>query len=118
MEYKNESILTEKSFKFAVKIVETCKNLTSQNEHVLSRQLLRSGTSIGANCEEAQAAQSRKDFVAKLSIAAKEARETRYWLRLLSESNYLSVDNTIGNECEELLKILSKILITTKSTMK
>jgi four helix bundle protein len=82
--------IDERTFKFALSIIELYKYLKEHKEYVLSKQLLRSGTSIGANVEEAQAAQSKKDFTSKMSIASKEARETRYWLRLLDQSYYLN----------------------------
>ena len=81
-----KSIIQTKSFMFALQIIALYKVLQGQREFVISRQLLRSGTSIGANVEEASAAQSRADFLSKMSIASKEARETRYWLLLLEES--------------------------------
>ena len=88
----------------------------SKKEFVLSKQLLRSGTAIGANVEEAIGGQSRADFVAKLSVAYKEARETRYWLRLLKDTGYLTLRefDDIHADAEELCRILSKIITTTK----
>lgn len=77
------SVIQEKSFQFALQVIQLYRELQNEREYVLSKQLLRSGTSIGANVEEASAAQSRNDFIAKMSIASKEARETCYWLRLL-----------------------------------
>ena len=82
----SQSIVREKSFAFAPEIISLYKQLQSEKEFVLSKQMLRSGTSIGANIEEALAGQSRRDFLAKMSIASKEARETRYWLVLLQQS--------------------------------
>jgi four helix bundle protein len=110
-----ESLIQKKSFKFALKIIELYKKLQTLNEYVISRQLLRSGTSIGANVEEASAGQSRKDFLAKMAIASKEARETRYWLRLLEESDLVNLD--ISSELEDvnkLIRILTSIVKTTK----
>lgn len=91
-----------------------------KKEYCLSKQILRSGTSIGANIEEASGGQSKKDFLSKLSIAYKEARETRYWLRLLHDTNYINNEmyNSLFNDCEELLKIISKIQTTTKENLK
>lgn len=109
-----ESINQQKSFAFALHIVHLYKRLTHQREYVLSKQLLRSGTSIGANVEEASAGISRKDFRAKMSIALKESRETRYWLRLLQESEL--VDTDVTKELDlviELIRILSAIVKTT-----
>src|SRR3989339_743794 len=83
---KNDNIIQKKSFDFALKIIELYKELVIQKEFILSKQLLRSGTSIGANVEEALAGQSKKDFIAKMSLASKEARETKYCLKLLQES--------------------------------
>jgi four helix bundle protein len=81
-----ESVVHEKAFSFALEIINLYKRLVEHHEYVLSRQLLRSGTSIGANLEEAKAGQSRSNFYTKVTIASKEARETRYWLRLLQTS--------------------------------
>ncbi len=89
--------------------------LIENREYVLSKQLLRSGTSIGANVEEAIAAQSRKDFISKMAIASKEARETRYWLRLLSKSKLVEMDYSLYLEsCEHIINILTKIVKTTQ----
>lgn len=102
-------------------IIDTYKFLIRKNEYVLSNQLLRSGTSIGANVHEAQAAQSKKDFISKMAIASKEARETDYWLRLLDKSGYLSNFNqkeTIFSEILSLRKILTKIVKTSKDSIK
>jgi four helix bundle protein len=111
-----ESIIREKSFRFALKIIELYQNLQVHKEYVLSKQLLRSGTSIGANVEEATAAQSRKDFVAKMAIASKEARETKYWLQLLQESQLVPINLAATiSEVDELIKILTAIVKTTKT---
>ena len=100
-------------------IIRLYKELCVNNEYVVSRQLLRSGTSIGANVEEATAAQSKKDFISKMSIASKEARETRYWLRLLKDSNICSRINYIEaiNESDELIKILTAIVKTSQKNL-
>ncbi|HAB52858.1 MAG: four helix bundle protein [Ignavibacteria bacterium RIFOXYB2_FULL_35_12] len=114
-----KNIVQEKSFKFALDIVELYKNLKKQNEFVISKQLLRSGTSIGANVEEASAAQTKKDFITKMSIASKEARETRYWLRLLQQSKIVNFDFSMYlNSIEELIKILTSIVKTSQSNNK
>ena len=85
--------IQEKSFRFAVRIVNLCRYLQSeQKEYILTKQLLRCGTSIGANVAESQQAQSRPDFISKLNIALKEAYETNYWLRLLHETRYIKQD--------------------------
>ena len=104
--------IQEKSFSFAVRIVKLCKLLREQRkEYVLSKQLLRAGTSIGANVAEAQRAQSTADFVSKMKIALKEANETQYWLRLLRETDYLSDQEfkSLHNDLLEILKILTAI---------
>ena len=111
-----ENVIEDKSFRFAIRIVNLYKYLCrAEKEYVLSKQVLRSGTSIGANVAEAQQAQSRADFASKICIALKEASETHYWLRLLFASGYLSEKefNSIDADCQELLKILISI---TKST--
>jgi four helix bundle protein len=103
-----------KSFAFALHIMELYKKLCGQKEFVLSKQLLRSGTSIGANVEEALAAQSRKDFLHKMSIASKEARETLYWLKLLQASGWLKMDLKESMKlAHELVKLLTAIVKTT-----
>ena len=105
-----------KSFAFAVRIVKLGKHLRfDSKEYVLSKQVLRSGTSIGANVEEAVGAISKADFSAKISIAYKEARETSYWLRLLREAEYLELKlfDSLHSDCQELCRILFSILRTT-----
>ena len=115
---KTGNIIQDKSFAFAVRIVKLYKYLAEEkNEFVLSKQLLRCGTSIGANVEEAIGVQSDKDVYAKLTIAYKEARETKYWIRLLKETDCL---NTVETESllldiEEILKIIGSIQKTIKS---
>jgi len=118
---KENNIIIDKSFAFAVKTVNVCRSLSQERkEYVLSKQLLKSGTSIGANIQEAQAAQSRKDFVSKMSIAGKEARETKYWLDLLSATGYIDIhdaDNAgLLIDIEEIVKILTSIIKTTKES--
>ena len=106
-----------KSFQFAVRIVKMCKLLREdRKDYILSKQLLRAGTSIGANVVEAQQAQSRADFIAKLSIALKEASEVNYWLRLLKATDYLSEKEyfSIVTDCKELEKLLTAIIKSTK----
>ena len=113
-----ESLIQKKSFGFSLEIIRLYKRLQIQREFVLSNQLLRSGTSIGANVEEASAGQSRKDFVAKMCIAAKEARETRYWLRLLQASQLVEVNVSEElSHIEELIRILTSIIKTTRETL-
>ncbi|MGP1386453.1 MAG: four helix bundle protein [Thainema sp.] len=112
-----ESVIQRKSFEFALKMIELYQKLEKQKEFVLSKQLLRSGTSIGANVEEATAAQSRRDFLSKMSIASKEARETKYWLKLLQESELTNLDLTSEiNQADEIIRILTAIVKTTKIT--
>ena len=112
-----DNILLDKTFTFAVRVVNAYKHLVKEHrEFVLSKQFLRSGTSIGANSEEAVGGQSRNDFAAKLSIAYKEAREAAYWLRLIQEAALIPADR-LGDaidETEQLIKILSSILLHTK----
>ena len=114
------SIIANKSFAFALRVVKAYKYLTEHNEYVLSKQLLRSGTSIGANCREAKNAQSRLDFINKLNIALKEADETAYWLELLHEGDFIESKSyeSIYNDCIELIKLLTSIVKTTKETTK
>lgn len=110
------NIIKEKSFQFAIEIVTLYQNLKKQNEFVISKQLLRSGTSIGANVEESSAAQTKKDFITKMSIASKEARETRYWLKLLQQSKLVDTDfSKYLNSIEELIKILTSIVKTSQT---
>ncbi|QNF33553.1 four helix bundle protein [Adhaeribacter swui] len=117
-EGKKENVICDKSYAFALRIIKLYKYLTlEQKEFILSKQLLRSGTSIGANVEEAIAASSKADFVHKLNIAAKEARETAYWLRLLKDSHYLPENafESIYEDGIEIRRIISSILISMKS---
>jgi four helix bundle protein len=110
------NIIKDKSYIFAIQIVHLYKELLKQNEFVLSKQIVRSGTSIGANVEEALAAQSRKDFISKMSIASKEARETNYWLRLLRDTRLGNVSCIVErlNESEEIIRIITSIVKTSK----
>jgi len=112
---KKENLILDKSFDFAIKIIALYKEMAEQKEFVFSKQLLRSGTSIGANAEEASAAYSKKDFAAKMSIASKEARETRYWLRLIQKSKIvsISVDEHL-REVEDIVNILTAIVKTSQ----
>ena len=114
-----ESVTYDKSKAFAVRIVRMCKWLQKEKkEYVLSNQCLRSGTSIGANLCEAMQAQSRPDFVFKLHIALKEASETKYWIEILHETDYLDykIYESIHNDCREIIKLLTATLKSTKST--
>ena len=110
-----ESIIVTKTFDFALSVVNLFIELKKEHEFIISKQILRSATSIGANVEEAIAAQSRKDFIHKMSIASKEARETKYWLRLLDKSNLttISMSNYLI-EIEHILNIITKIIKTSQ----
>lgn len=114
--FSNLGVLEEKSYAFALRIIKAFKYLTENKEYILSKQLLRSGTSIGANCREATYAQSKLDFINKLSIALKEANETIYWLELLHDSGYINDESfkSIHQDALELLKLLTSIVKTTK----
>ncbi|GAA4463122.1 four helix bundle protein [Nemorincola caseinilytica] len=112
-----QDVVKEKSFSFAVKVVNLYKFLAAeQKEYVISRQLLRSGTSIGANVREARNAESKPDFIHKLAIAQKECDETLYWLDLLKETNYIDISthNSFSSDANELLRILKSIILSTK----
>jgi four helix bundle protein len=119
-ELARRNVVLEKSFTFAVGIVKTGRRLQlDRREWVLSKQLIRSGTSIGANIEEAIAAQSKKDFLSKMSIALKEARETHYWLRVIRDSGHANGVETEAHipECQELIRLLSSITLTTRENL-
>jgi four helix bundle protein len=109
-------VLEEKSLKFAIRIVNLYKYLIDEKkEFVMSKQVLRSSTSIGANIAEAQYAQSKADFLTKMHISLKEASETKFWLKLLYSTSYINDSHTsIMNDCDELLKILTSTCKTTK----
>jgi four helix bundle protein len=107
--------IDERTFDFALDIISLYKYLKDQNEYVLSKQVVRSGTAIGSNVQEAQAAQSRKDFISKLAIASKEARETKYWILLLEKSGYLQEfkkKDSLIEKVESIINILTKIVKT------
>ncbi len=115
------NVLLDKSFAFSVRVVNAYKDLVKdRKEFVLSKQFLRSGTSIGANIEEAIGAQSRNDFASKLAIAYKEARETKYWVRLLHATGYFEQQQgeSLLKNAEELLRIIGKIQVTTKKNIR
>ena len=115
-----DTIIESKSFQFSVRIVKLCRHLCEgKKEFILSKQLLRAGTSIGANVAEAQQAQSRPDFISKLCIALKEAGETNYWLRLLRATDYLTENEyqSIIADCKEVEKLLTSIIKSTKSSV-
>ena len=115
MEKKN--IVKEKSYSFALRIVNLYKYLTvTKREYVLSKQILKSGTSIGANIEESTGCSTRKDFINKISIAYREARETKFWLNLLNDARYIEKEsyNSIASDCDELIKLTGKIISSSK----
>ena len=113
--------IDERTFDFALEVIDLYKYLVENKEYILSKQLLRSGTSIGANVEEAQAAQSKADFISKMSIASKEARETKYWLRLLTKSGYLngySRKVEMFTEVDSIINIITKIVKTSTERLR
>jgi four helix bundle protein len=109
------NVIVEKSFQFAIKIVLYCELLEGKKKFVISRQLLRSGTSIGANTREAQNAESKADFIHKMKIAAKEADETEYWLSICNMTPTYPFEEQLLIDVQELSKILSKIISSSKS---
>ncbi len=114
-----ENLVLEKSFAFSLSIIELYKILRAKSEFVISKQLLRSATSIGANANEASAAQTKKDFIAKMAISSKEARETHYWLRLLQKSQLVPLDyNDYILQIEELIRIITAIVKTSQNNLK
>ena len=116
---KENNVVVEKGYAFAIRIVNCYKYLCAEKkEYVLSKQLLRSGTSIGANLEEAVGGQSRKDFSAKMSIAYKEARETNYWLRILRDTRFITskMAESLLADNEEMIKLIGSIVKTLKQT--
>lgn len=118
---KKDNVVKDKSKAFAIRIVNLYRHLCeAKKEFVLSKQILRSGTSIGANVTESLCGISKKDFQAKMYFAFKECVETQYWLEILHETNYLSDEeiDSINNDCEELRKILSSITKTTGENLK
>ena len=113
-----DNLILELTFDFSLKTISLYKILIEQKEFVLSKQLLRSATSIGANVEEANAAQTKKDFISKMSIASKEARETRYWLHLLDKSQIVKYDYLpYLSDIEHIIKILTKIVKTSQENI-
>ena len=111
-----KNIIVEKSYHFAVEMTEVCNKLKNKKEFHLASQLMRPATSIGANVKEATAAQTKRDFIAKMSIASKEAREANYWINIIKDSRTLEMDFTTHlSESEEIIKILTAILKTAKS---
>jgi four helix bundle protein len=116
MTQQKQNIIVEKTFQFAVDIAQLYKKLKAEREFQIGNQLFRSAGSIGANVEEAQAAVSKRDFIAKLGIASKEARETRYWLRVIQSSKLIDVDlSSYLKSIEEIISILTKIIKTSQT---
>ncbi len=113
-----DNVIESKSFSFAVRIVNLYKHITTEkNEYILSKQLLRCGTSIGANVAEGERAQSKADFYSKMSVALKEANETEYWLRLLYKTEYLTENQfeSINSDNKEIIALLTSICKSTQS---
>jgi four helix bundle protein len=108
------NVIVDKSFSFAIKIVSACELLDECRKYVISKQLLKSGTSIGASVREAQGAESKADFIHKLKIAFKEAEETEYWLLICKYSPNYPIDERLLLDNQELMRILSKIIISSK----
>jgi|SRR5215471_11544116 len=115
---KSENKILELSFNFSLSIIQLYKVLVDQKEFVMSKQLLRSSTSIGANVEEANAAQTKKEFITKMSVASKEARETKYWLRLLDKSQIVTHDfSPYLSLINDIINILTKIVKTSQASL-
>lgn len=114
---EKKNVLKDKSFSFAIRIINLYKYLTAKSEYVLSKQLLRSGTAVGALVRESQNAESKADFVHKLAVAQKKCDESIYWIELLSHTDYLTFAEyeSINNEATEILKIIRSIIITAKN---
>ena len=113
MENEKKNVVLEKSFQLALKVIKLTTELSKVNR-ILADQILRSGTSVGANLNEAQAALTKKEFIAKVAIAAKEIRETKYWLMLLTESNLMKRDVELEILVDDIIKIVTKIVKTSK----
>ena len=115
-----DNVVKDKSFEFALKIIEIYKFLIDKNEYIMSKQVLRSGTSIGAMIRESEHAESRADFIHKFAVAQKEANETDYWLDLLYSSRYIpkEIYSSMKNQLRQLQKLISSIIITTKGRKK
>ena len=111
---EKQNVIVDKSFQFAIRIVEFCELLETKRKFVISHQLLKSGTSIGANVREGQNAESKADFIHKMKIAMKESEETEYWLMLCKYSKSYPFDDSLLDENKEILKILNSIISTTK----
>ncbi|MEE1898098.1 four helix bundle protein [Flavobacterium rakeshii] len=113
-----DNIIAVKTFEFSLSIINLYTQLKKENEFIISKQLLRCGTSIGANVEEAIAAQSKKDFISKMAIASKEARETKYWLRLLDKSDLTQIPvASYLTDIEHIINIITKIIKTSQESV-
>jgi four helix bundle protein len=114
-----QNAIKEKSYSFALRIIKLYKFLLTKNEYVMSKQILKCGTSVGANVREALQAESKLDFIHKLNIGLKEASETEYWLQLLWDSNYIDRKsyNSINNDCIEIIKLITSIIKTTEANL-
>jgi four helix bundle protein len=116
MRNDKENVIVKKSFEFALEIIKYCELLEENKKYIVARQLLRAGTSIGANVREAQNAESKTDFIHKIKIAAKEAEETEYWLFICKESDSYPTDEKLLADIHEINKILAKIIISSKTS--
>jgi four helix bundle protein len=110
-----ENLIVELTFRFSIAIIEYCERLEADKKYVIARQLLKSGTSIGANTREAQNAESKNDFIHKFKIAAKEADETEYWLLLCRESASYPTCDQLLSDVQSIIRVISKIIATAKS---
>jgi len=115
--YEKENIILKKTFEFSLLIISFSELLESQRKYVISKQILRSGTSIGANVKEAQNAESKKDFIHKMKIAAKEAEEMEYWIELCNHAESYPSNQKLLNELKEIQKVLTKIIGTSKKSL-
>ena len=111
---REKNIIVEKSIEFSIEIIKFCELLDTNRKYVISKQLLRSGTSIGANVFEAQHAESKADFIHKMKIAIKEANETLYWLLICERSESYPANSSLKLKVEELMRIMAKIIISSK----
>lgn len=112
------NLVVDLSFTFALDVMSYCEKLEAHKKYVIARQLLKSGTSIGANIREAQNAESKADFIHKLKIAAKEADETQYWLKLCDHAAYYPNSDQLNTDLESIIKVLSKIISSSKKNQK
>jgi four helix bundle protein len=115
MRNDRSNVIVDLTFKFAISIVKYCEELESKKKFVIAKQLLKSGTSIGANIREAQNAESKNDFIHKFKIAAKECDETIYWLAICKEIDSYPFDDNLTEQIEVISKVMSKILATSKN---